>query len=114
VGADLDAVAAALSELKEAELDALVETANELVLIAAGLLSWVEHLADWEINRRAGMTEPLKAPETAIAPDEGENSIAAAILMRDQFAEDATDEGANFAALFDAVVGALGGRANPA
>jgi hypothetical protein len=114
VDADLDAVAAALAELKEAELHALVETANELVLIAAGLLSWVEHLADWEINRRAGLELPLQAPHTAIPPEEGADSIAAARRMRDQFAQGPTDESPNVAALFDAVVEALGGRASPA
>ena len=113
MGADLDAVAAALSELKDAELHALVETANELMLIAAGLVSWVEHLADWETNRRAGLDIPLLAPETAIPPEEGADSVAAALMMRDQFAGAAPESTSSIAQLFDALVEALAGRAAP-
>ena len=105
--ADLEPLANALAELREAELRALVVAANELVLMAAGLLSWIEHLADWELNRRSGLDFPLQPPEAAITPEEGADSIVAATMMRDGFADgQQTDP---VVALFDAIVGALTG-----
>ena len=79
----LEPVATALAALEDSELRALVVAANELVLMAAGLLSWIEHLADWELNRRSGLDLPLQPPEAAIAPEEGAESIVAATMMRE-------------------------------
>ncbi len=107
--ADLEPLANALAELREAELRALVVAANELVLMAAGLLSWIEHLADWELNRRSGLDFPLQPPEAAITPEEGADSIVAATMMRDGFADGGGDQADPVVALFDAIVGALTG-----
>jgi hypothetical protein len=109
--AELEPLAAALAELDEPELRALVVAANELVLMAAGLLSWIEHLADWEINRRSGLDFPLQPPDAAIPPEEGAESIVAATMMRDGFAEGGGNLAAPVVALFDAIVGALTGSA---
>jgi hypothetical protein len=106
---ELQPVADALAELAEAELRALVVAANELVLIAAGLLTWVEHLADWEINRRAGLHIPLKPPDTAIPRAENVDSIVAATMLRDGFADGRDEASDPVVALFDAIVGALNG-----
>ena len=105
--AELQSVADALAELADTELRALTIAANELLLMAAGLLSWVEHLADWELNRRAGLDTPLQPPEAAIAPTEQIDSIVAATIMRDGFAEGSAQESHPVVALFDAIVGAL-------
>jgi hypothetical protein len=102
-------VTAALAELEDMELRALVDAANELVLVAAGLLLWVEHIADWEINRRAGLELPLQPPNAAIPPEEDEHSIAAAAIIRAHVA-DSRDETDPMVALFDAILGALTGR----
>lgn len=107
---ELRPVASAVAELDDGQLHALIEAANDLVLMAAGLLSWIEHLADWELNRRAGMHFPLQPPDAAIAPEEDETSIAAAILLRDQFTKHRTHDDDPMPALFDAVVGILTGR----
>lgn len=107
---ELRPVANAVAELDDGQLHALIEAANDLVLMAAGLLSWIEHLADWELNRRAGMHFPLQPPDAAIAPEEDETSIAAAILLRDQFTMHRVDDDDPMPALFDAVVGILTGR----
>ena len=56
---------------------------------APGLLAWIEHACDWELNRRAGLDYPLQAPEAAIPPEEDEVSIEAAMAMRATFAQDA-------------------------
>jgi hypothetical protein len=107
--ADLVPVTAALAELEDIELQALVDAANEVVLIAAGLLSWIEHIADWEINRRVGLEFPLQPPHAAIPPEEDAHSIAAAAMIREQVA-DGRDEADPLVALFDAILGALTGR----
>lgn len=105
----LEPVAEALAALEESELRALVVAANELMLMAAGLLSWIEHLADWELNRRSGLDFPLQPPDAAIAPEEGPESIVAATMMRDGFAEGRGGSAEPVVALFDAIVDALAG-----
>jgi hypothetical protein len=107
--AELEPLATALAELQETELRALVVAANELVLMAAGLLSWIEHLADWELNRRSGLDFPLRPPDAAIPPEEDAESIVAATMLRDGFAEGGGRQDAPVVALFDAIVGALTG-----
>jgi len=105
---DLLPVADALAQLEDGELRALVEAANEMVLMAAGFLSWIEHIADWELNRRAGLRFPLQPPDAAIPAEDEARSIAAALLIREQIAD--RDEVQSLATLFDAVLGALTGR----
>ena len=106
--ANLQPVVTALGELEDLELRALMDAANEMILIAAGFLSWIEHIADWELSRRAGLEFPLQPPHVAIPPEEDAHSIAAALIMREQIAD--SDEAESLAALFDAVLGALTGR----
>src|SRR3954463_3575398 len=74
--ADLQSVADALSDLADAELKAVVVAANEMLLVAAGLLSWLEHAADWELNRRAGLDTTLHPPTAAIPPEASADSLA--------------------------------------
>ena len=107
--AELEPLATALAELQEAELRALVVAANELVLMAAGLLSWIEQLADRELNRRSGLNLPLQPPDAAIPPEEDAESIVAATMLRDGFAEGGGRQQDPVVALFDAIVGALTG-----
>jgi hypothetical protein len=106
---DLAPIMAALRELEDNELHALVVAANELVLMAAGLLSWIEHIADWELNRRSGLDFPLQPPDVAIPPEEDAESVVAATMMRDGFADGGTTAGP-VVALFDAIVGVLTGQ----
>ena len=51
---DLTAIQAALRNLSEAELHALIAASNDAPAIAYGLLVWIEGACDWELNRRAG------------------------------------------------------------
>jgi hypothetical protein len=110
VEAELRHVADALAELAESELRAMVVAANELVLMAAGLLSWMEHLADWELNRRSGTDLPLQPPGAAIPPEENADSIVAATMIRDGFAGRG-ETSDHMVALFEAIVGVLAGSA---
>ena len=64
--ADLAPVVAALADLADGELAALIEASNGVPQIAPGLLAWIEHAADWETNRRRGLDFPLLPPEAAI------------------------------------------------
>jgi len=101
----LQPVVIALVELEDKELRALVTAANEMMDVAAGFLSWVEHLANWELDRRAGLVSPLQPPKANIPPEEDAKRIAAALMMKEQIADRA--EAQPFAELFDAVLGAL-------
>ena len=97
---DLHAIAAALAELTDAELYALIVATNEAPPVAPGLLAWIEGACDWELNRRAGHEYELLPPEVAIEPSEDAVSIDAAIAMRATFAQDSSA----VRAMFDALV----------
>lgn len=100
--------AAALAELSDGELHALIATANGGPQTAPGLLAWIEHAADWELHRRAGRDYALQPPAAAIDPEEDAASLAAAAMLRDRFAHDAPA----VAALFEAIVRAMTGVAS--
>lgn len=46
--ASLQPIVAALAELGDDELSALITTANNGPRMAPGLLAWIEHAANWE------------------------------------------------------------------
>jgi hypothetical protein len=56
--------------------------------VAPGLLAWVEHVCDWEQNRRRGLDFPLQPPEAAIDASEDAASIGGALLLRASLATD--------------------------
>jgi len=107
MGDGLDGIRAALAAIGDDELRALIATANGGPQAAPGLLAWIEHVADWELHRRGGLDFPLQPPAAAIDPSEDAASIAAATVLRQQFAPDVP----TVAALFAAIVGALAGNA---
>src|SRR3954464_15498689 len=100
--ATLQPLIAALAELEERELRALIETVNGLPQMAAGFFAWIEHIADWEINRRTGIEFPLQAPVAAIPPEQDGQSISAALLMREFVARE-LDSGDPLVALFESI-----------
>jgi hypothetical protein len=103
----LDPVVAALAELDDGELDALVVMVNDCPQFAPGFLAWVEQVCDWEHNRRQGLDYPLQLADEAIAPSETADSINAAMVMRASFADDDGTDAVT--ALLDAIVGVLTG-----
>lgn len=111
--ADLSPVVAALADLDDGELAALIDATNEVPQSAPGLLAWVEHVCDWELNRRGGLDFPLQPPEAAIPPEEDAVSIDAAVIIRAQFAQDDRAEARAVVVLFDAIVGLLKGAGQP-
>src|SRR5512136_386071 len=103
---DLTAVKAALAEIGDTELAALIAATYGVPQTAPGLLAWIDGACDWEVNRRRDFDYPLQPPEAAIDPSEDEVSIAAAIVMRDEFAHDSPAVRAFFDALVKLLTGA--------
>ena len=81
----LGPVVAALAELNDGELCALIEVTNNVPQFVPGLLAWIGHACDWELNRRAFVNFPLQSPESAIRPEENSASIVAMIILRARF-----------------------------
>jgi hypothetical protein len=102
--ATLRPITAALAELRDRELRGLIAAANRVPQVAPGFVAWIEHATDWEIHQRRGRDFYLQSPGAAIDPSEGAASVAAAMILRQRFEREAPD----VAALFDAIVGALG------
>jgi len=99
-------VAAALADLDVGELCALIDVTNSVAQIVPGLLAWIGHACDWELNRRACIGFPLQSLDAAIPPEEYAASIAAAMTLRVRFAQ---GDAGTVVALFDAMIRALTG-----
>jgi hypothetical protein len=108
-GAGLRPVAAALAELNDGELCALVEMTTNVPQIVPGLLAWIGHACDWELNRRAYVDFPLQSPDAAIPLEENSASIAAAMTLRARFDQAAGRSACAVVALLDATIQALTG-----
>jgi len=108
-GAELAPVAAALAELSECELCALIDTTDNVPQIVPGLLTWIGHACDWELNRRACVDLPLQSPDVAIPPEENALSIAAIMTLRMKFNRDTSGDADAVVALFDAMISVLTG-----
>jgi hypothetical protein len=102
---NLDPVITALAGISDTELPALIAATYGVPQTAPGLLAWIDSAAGWELNRRSDFDYPLLPPEAAIDPSEDEVSINAAMVLREQFAQDSPA----VLAFFDALVGLLTG-----
>ena len=102
---DLMPVAAALAELNDGELFALIDSTNNVSQIVPRLLAWIGHACDWELHRRACVDFPLQAPD--IPPEQEAASIAAVMTLRATFNQHARREGCTMVALFNAMIRAL-------
>ncbi len=76
--------------------------------VCAGLLAWIEHSANWEIELRRRRHSVLQSPATAIDPGEHERSAMAAAFLRGLFVKDVPP----VSVLFDAVAAVLSGNRN--
>ena len=106
--ADLMPVAAALGNLHERELCALIDLCITVPRIVPGLLAWIGHACDWELNRRAYIDFPLLSPGAVIAPDEATASVAVAMALRARFGQDESNGAGGVVDLFDAIIQTLG------
>lgn len=109
MNADIHAVVAALADLGDDHLHALSETVNGVPQVAPGLLAWIEHVVDWQINRRNGVEFPLPMPGAAIPPEEGATSLDAALMLRARFAQEERGEAHGMSELLDGLVSLLSG-----
>jgi len=104
-------VAAALARLDHVELRALGVELHELLHVAPDFVWWVARLANWEINRRAGLDARWPPdPATVIPPSVDAGRIVPAMMMRDKFAPEPARNTPNLAAFFGTIVGAITGR----
>jgi hypothetical protein len=106
---DLQPVAAALAKLDDGELCALIDATNNVPQIVPGLLAWIGHACDWELNRRADVDFPLRPPDAAVPPDGAAASIAAAMTLRARFDQDDERDAGAVVTLFDALIRVLTG-----
>ena len=106
---DLIPVAAALAELDDGELCVLIDVTNNIPPVVPGLLAWIGHACDWELNRRVCVDFPLQSPDAAIPPEQDAASIAAMMTLRARFAQDAPRDAGAVVALFDAMIRTLTG-----
>ena len=102
---DLTAIKAALADISDTELAALIAATYGVPQTAPGLLAWIDGACEWELNRRRDFDYPLLPPEAANDPSEDELSINAAIVLRDQFAQDSPSVRAFFEALAELLTG---------
>ena len=109
---DVKPVAAALAELDDGELCALIDSTNNVTQLVPGLFTWIGHACDWELRRRAGVTFPLLSPLATIPPEEDAVSITAAMTMRERFDQGDGEAAGAVVPLFDAILRVLtgGGR----
>jgi hypothetical protein len=64
---------AALAELSDAELHALIDATYNVPQIAPGLLAWIEHACDWELTLLLELAVVQKRSEvTSVAPSGNE------------------------------------------
>ena len=104
---DLSAVEAALTELDDSELCALIESTNNVIQLVPGLSTWIGHACDWELRRRAGVDSPLTSPFATIPPEEDAVSIATAMTLRERFDQCGRRDVGTVVALFDAILRVL-------
>lgn len=79
---DLTNIKAALADISDTELAALIAGTYGVPQTAPGLLAWIDGACDWELNRRRDFDYPLLPTEAAIDPSEDEVSINFAIVLR--------------------------------
>ena len=106
---DLSAVEAALTELEESELCALIDATNNVPQLVPELLTWIGHACDWELHRRAGVDLPLLSPLATIPPEEDAASIAAATAVRARFDQSGRRDVGAVVVLFDTLLRVLTG-----
>lgn len=94
-----------LADLDDGDLVALIDGRTPPRRSSPDLLAWIEGAADWQQNRRQGLSFPLRPPEAAIEPTEHAAVIGGALLLRASLAED----GRPVAVLLDAIVRLLTG-----
>ena len=95
----MHSVVAALAELDDSELRALIAATNRVPQTAPRLFAWIADACDWELRRREGVDYPLQPPEAAIPTAQETACIHAANDLRAMFAQGPHGEHVFFDAL---------------
>ena len=79
---ELEGIRAACAAIPDALLVGLQGAADESPHLAPGLLAFVSHACDWELDRRRGRAYSLNGPHAAIPPEEmGASFATLAVLL---------------------------------
>ena len=81
-------VRAALAVLAVEEVEVLLAISQLRPARSPALLAWIEHAADWELQRRKGFDFRLASPDEAVDPSENPAAVDAAITLHDEFPGD--------------------------
>ena len=81
-------IVASLVQLTGRDLMRLHFTVNQVQAVPPGLVAWVEHATDWELNRRAGFFYRLQGPLAAIDDTEIKRSLATLSVLSNCFGGD--------------------------
>ena len=81
-------IVGSLVQLTGRDLIRARSTVNQLQNVPPGLLAWLEHAADWEMNRRAGFFYRLQGPLAAIDDTEVKRSLATLSVLSNCFGGD--------------------------
>jgi len=103
-------IAGALAGLAWPELQSLVVASDALLAELGGLDAWIAQLADWELDRRAGLRFPGPPPAIAIPQELRVASVVALTLLRDGYAESGGPDCVRIVVLLDAIIGTLPDR----
>ena len=79
-------IRAALAKLALDDVEVLFAISHLQPAASPALLAWIEHAADWELQRRKGFDFRLAPVDEAIDASENAVATAAAIALHDEFA----------------------------
>ena len=77
-----------LAAIPDRDLDGLRTAIRGSPNAVPGLLAWLDHAVDWEVDRRAGRFYPLQGPRAAIDDAEFEGSLLILTMLSEQFRHD--------------------------
>src|SRR5688572_29088970 len=97
---ETDAIAAALRQLTDSDLERLRAAADASPNVVPGLLAYLDHAGDWEQHRRRGVDFELQAPMAAIDDSENQAALLALCVLSARFRASGHDQSA---VLFDAI-----------
>jgi hypothetical protein len=79
-------IRAALARLAIDDVEVLFAVSQLQPASSPALLAWIEHAADWELQRRKGFDFRLAPVDEAIDASENAVATAAAVALHDEFA----------------------------
>ena len=88
-------------------LDSLRAAIDSSPAFAPGLLAWLSHAVEWEIDRRAGRSYRLQGPRAAIDDCEIDQSLVALAMLAGHFRASPLPEGVSIAQFLEVATAIL-------